>query len=116
MSPKVASATAIATLIVTIACIGCEQGKLAAPGQAGAARCVVEARGKPIDAACAIELAKAEIVRQQGAQIYRRFTANHDATDGTWVVMAIYEPEKPGGHVFVLLSDDGRVLDYTLGR
>jgi len=70
----------------------------------------------PITEARAIDLAKAEIVRRQGAQPYARFTANHDAHEKNWVVTAIHEPEKPGGHVFLLIADDGRIIDYQPGR
>jgi len=73
-------------------------------------------REAPISEARAIELAKAEIQRREGAQPYARFTANHDARERNWVVTALYEPEKPGGHLFLLISDDGRVVDYAPGR
>ena len=69
-----------------------------------------------VDQGCAIEIAKSEIARREGVQPYSRFSANFDDKDGTWVVMAIHEPEQPGGHIFVLVSTDGRVLDYALGR
>lgn len=96
--------------------VGCKQEQQAAPRQSNSANCVIDSKGLPINEACAIEVAKAEIERREGTQPYSRFSADYDAKDATWAVMAIYEPEKPGGHLFILVSRDGQVLDYALGR
>ena len=64
---------------------------------------------------CAIELAKEEIVRQQGTMRYSRFSASFNDGEKVWVVMAIYEPETPGGHVYVVVRKDGSIADYSLG-
>jgi hypothetical protein len=71
---------------------------------------------RPITNECAIEIAKVEIAKRQGNQLYNRFTAEYGDKERNWMVTAIYEPEKPGGHAFILVSIDGRVLDYQLGR
>ena len=96
--------------------VGCGQEQQAVPSQSTIAPCVSNSNGSPIDEACAIDVAKAEIVLREGTQPYSRFSADYDAKDATWAVMAIYEPEKPGGHLFILVSRDGKVLDYALGR
>jgi hypothetical protein len=96
--------------------VGCGQEKQALASQSATAPCVSNSNGSPINEACAIEVAKSEIVRREGAQPYSRFSADYDAKDATWAVMAIFEPEKPGGHLFILVSRDGKVLDYALGR
>lgn len=64
---------------------------------------------------CAIEVAKEEIVRQQGTMRYSRFSASFNGAEKVWVVMAIYEPETPGGHVYVVVRKDGSIADYSLG-
>jgi hypothetical protein len=96
--------------------LGCSQEQQAASRQSNSVHCVSDSKGSPINEACAIEVAKAEIMRREGSQPYSRFSADYDAKDATWAVMAIYEPEKPGGHLFILVSRDGQVLDYALGR
>lgn len=96
--------------------IGCGQGQEAVPRQSTIAPCASSSNSSPISEACAIEVAKAEIVRREGTQPYSRFSADYDAKEASWAVMAIYEPEKPGGHLFILVSRDGKVLDYALGR
>jgi hypothetical protein len=96
--------------------VGCMQEQQAVPSQSTIAPCVTDLNDSPINEACAIEVAKAEIVHREGTQPYSRFSADYDAKDATWAVMAIYEPEKPGGHLFILVSRDGKVLDYALGR
>lgn len=64
---------------------------------------------------CAIEFAKKEIVTRQGAMRYSRFSASFNDSEKVWVVMAIYEPETPGGHVYVVVRRDGSIADYSLG-
>jgi hypothetical protein len=115
---KVESRILIATLaaLVILAGSGCKPTGSSVTRQSEQTGCVGESVGKPITEACAVAVAKAEILRQQGSQPYSRFSANYDQKEGSWAVMAIYEPEKPGGHVFVLVSNDGRILDYQLGR
>ena len=95
---------------------GCRQQGATAPREQGVANCVSASKGTPINQTCAIELAKAEIIRREGSQPYSRFSADYDEKGGTWAVVAIFEPEKPGGHMFVLVSNDGRILDYSPGR
>ena len=114
MDGRILIATLAALVILTGS--GCKQADNAVTRQSDQIGCVGESNGKPINEACAIAVAKAEILRQQGNQPYSRFSANYDLKEGSWAVMAIYEPEKPGGHVFVLVSNDGRILDYQLGR
>jgi hypothetical protein len=99
-----------------VAGIGCGQEQQAMPRPSTGVRCVDGSSGSPINEACAIEVAKAEIVEREGKQPYRRFSADYDAKDATWAVMAVFEPEKPGGHVFILVSSEGKVLNYALGR
>lgn len=108
----------IATVVVLaiVAGLGCQQPDKEVTSQADQVGCVGDTKGGPINEACAVALAKAEILRQQGSQPYSRFSANYDQKEGNWAVMAIYEPEKPGGHVFILVSSDGRILGYQLGR
>jgi hypothetical protein len=96
--------------------IGCTQEQQAVPQQLNGAPCVSTSKGSQISEGCAIEVAKAEIARREGTQPYSRFSADYDAKNATWAVMAIFEPEKPGGHLFILVSRDGQVLDYALGR
>jgi hypothetical protein len=103
-------------LLGTLASIGCKQKDKALARESSSPHCVNDSKGSTISEACAIEVAKTEIARREGAQPYIRFTADYDAKEANWAVMAIYEPEKPGGHLFVLVSRDGQVLDYAVGR
>lgn len=109
-------ATGLFALFGALVGIGCAQEQHAVPSQSTIAPCVSNSNGSPINEACAIEVAKIEIVHREGTQPYSRFSADYDAKDATWAVMAIYEPEKPGGHLFILVSREGKVLDYALGR
>ena len=59
---------------------------------------------------------RSDTLNELNVQPYNRFSADFDAKDATWAVMAIFVPEKPGGHVFVLVSRNGNVLDYAVGR
>jgi hypothetical protein len=80
------------------------------------AECSTLAAKAKIDERCAIEMAKAEILRRQGRQDYSRFMANYDSDRGTWLVTAFVEPLVPGGHLFVSIARNGDVSDYTVGR
>jgi hypothetical protein len=109
-------ATGLFALFGAFVSIGCAQEQQAIPSQSTIAPCVSNSNGTPIDQACAIEVAKAEIIHRERTQPYSRFSADYDAKDATWAIMAIHEPEKPGGHLFILVSRDGKLLDYALGR
>lgn len=77
--------------------------------------CKSLAANKNLNDRCAIEAAKEEIVKRQGTMRYSRFSASFNDAEKVWVVMAIYEPETPGGHVYVVVRKDGSIADYSLG-
>lgn len=69
-----------------------------------------------VDENCAIEFAKSEIARKDGKVRYTKFSADYDPDKKAWAVMAVSEPMVPGGHVFVSIGLDGKVLDFMPGR
>jgi hypothetical protein len=77
--------------------------------------CEQLAKKSALNASCAVELAKKEIVRRQGQLDYQRFEARFDEPDKLWVVEAIHEPEIHGGYVVVSIHPNGQVEEYSPG-
>jgi hypothetical protein len=100
--------------VTLAAASGCTQERVEI--SATEAECAKLATQSKVDERCAIELAKAEIVRRQGKLDYSKFAADFDAEQGAWAITAVVEPLVPGGHVFVSIARNGEVRDYTVGR
>jgi hypothetical protein len=78
-------------------------------------RCQELAEKNAIDADCAIQSAKKAIEKKQGKMVYSKFDAHFDSTSSMWSVMAKYEPEVHGGHLFVSVRQNGEVTEIYPG-
>ena len=83
-------------LMVLVALVALQACANESPSHLGQS-CMDLAARSQINETCAIEIAKAEIVKHQGKMEYPEFSARLDSVENLWVVMAIYEPTKPGG-------------------